>query len=71
MEDAAIALISMGSPSGTAKAVIDSKRDAGMKVGLVKIRALRPFPKERLAKVRELWVSWTRMFALAGMVGSF
>ncbi len=50
MEDAAIALISMGSPSGTAKAVIDSKRDAGMKVGLVKIRALRPFPKERLAK---------------------
>jgi pyruvate ferredoxin oxidoreductase alpha subunit/phenylglyoxylate dehydrogenase alpha subunit len=50
MEDAEIALISMGSPSGTAKAVIDNKRDAGVKVGLVRVRALRPFPKERLAK---------------------
>ena len=50
MKDAEIALISMGSPSGTAKAVIDNKRDAGMKVGLVRIRALRPFPKERLAE---------------------
>jgi phenylglyoxylate dehydrogenase alpha subunit len=50
MEDAEIALVSMGSPSGTAKAVIDSKRDAGVKVGLVRVRALRPFPKERMAK---------------------
>ena len=51
MEDAEIALVSKGSPSGTAKAVIDDRRDAGMKVGLVRVRALRPFPKERLAKV--------------------
>jgi len=51
MEDAEIALVSMGSPSGTARAVIDDRRHAGMKVGLVRVRALRPFPKERLAKV--------------------
>ncbi len=50
MEDAEIALISMNSHTGTAKVAVDKKRDEGIKVGLVKIRAFRPFPQERLVE---------------------
>ena len=47
-EDAEIILLSMGSCIGTARVAIDKKRDQGIKVGLVKLRLLRPFPRERL-----------------------
>jgi len=49
-EDAEIVLLAMGSAASTAKVVIDNKRDKGIKVGLVRIRAFRPFPLERLAQ---------------------
>lgn len=48
MSDADIALVISGSATGTAKTVVDAKRAAGIKVGLVKIRMFRPFPEERL-----------------------
>src|SRR4030065_938575 len=48
MEDAETALVAMGSPCGTGKVVVDRVREKGVKVGLVKVRALRPFPVERL-----------------------
>lgn len=48
LEDAEIALVTMGSYSGTAKAAIDQKREKGVKVGLIKVRMLRPFPRERV-----------------------
>lgn len=47
-EDAEIILVTMESTTGTARVVVDSKRDEGLKVGLVKIRMFRPFPRERL-----------------------
>ncbi len=47
-EDAEIILVTMESTTGTARVVIDSKRDEGLKVGLVKIRMFRPFPREKL-----------------------
>lgn len=50
-EDAQIILITSGSAVGTARTVVDAKREAGMKVGLVKIRLFRPWPIERLAEV--------------------
>jgi pyruvate/2-oxoacid:ferredoxin oxidoreductase alpha subunit len=50
-EDAEILLLAIGSAASTAKVVIDDKRDKGVKVGLVRIRAFRPFPVERLAQV--------------------
>jgi pyruvate ferredoxin oxidoreductase alpha subunit len=50
-EDADIILVSSGSAAGTSKVVIDAQREKGLKVGLVKIRMYRPFPKERLIKV--------------------
>ena len=46
--DADIVLVTMGSCTGTARVVVDRKRDEGLKVGLVKIRMFRPFPRERL-----------------------
>jgi pyruvate ferredoxin oxidoreductase alpha subunit len=50
MEDAEIALLTSGSAAGTTKAVVDSKRQEGLKIGLVKLRMFRPFPRERLAE---------------------
>ena len=50
-EDAEIILVTMESTTGTARVVVDSKRDEGLKVGLVKIRMFRPFPRERLIEV--------------------
>jgi pyruvate ferredoxin oxidoreductase alpha subunit len=50
MEDAEIAILASGSAAGTAKTVVDTKREEGLKVGLVKLRLYRPFPEERLVK---------------------
>ncbi|MBN1682190.1 pyruvate ferredoxin oxidoreductase [Candidatus Bathyarchaeota archaeon] len=50
MEDADVALIGMGSVMGTTKYVVDQLRSNGIKVGLIKIRCYRPFPKEKLVK---------------------
>lgn len=50
MDDAEIAIITMGSMTGAAREAVDIKRREGIKIGLVKIRSLRPFPKERLIK---------------------
>ncbi|KPL04115.1 MAG: pyruvate ferredoxin oxidoreductase [candidate division Zixibacteria bacterium SM23_73_2] len=48
LDDADTAVISMGSVSGTIKEVVDSLRDEGKKIGLLRIRVLRPFPKEAI-----------------------
>ncbi len=51
MEDAEFALVLIGSSAGTAKAAVDRLREEGAKVGLGKIRVVRPFPGEELARV--------------------
>jgi pyruvate ferredoxin oxidoreductase alpha subunit len=50
-EDAEIVILASGGAAGTARAVVDTKRAEGVKVGLVKLRLFRPFPGERLVKV--------------------
>jgi pyruvate ferredoxin oxidoreductase alpha subunit len=47
-EGAETLFITMGSLSETAMTAIDKMRDAGKKVGLVRIRLFRPFPTEEL-----------------------
>ncbi len=47
-DDAEIVIVTMGSVTGTAKVVVDKKREQGLKVGLIKIRMFRPSPRERL-----------------------
>jgi pyruvate ferredoxin oxidoreductase alpha subunit len=49
-EDADIVLVTSGSAVGTARTVVDAKREEGIKVGLVKIRLYRPFPVQRLVE---------------------
>jgi len=49
--DAEIVLVTSGTAAGTARSVIDAQRERGLKVGLVKIRMFRPFPRERLTQV--------------------
>lgn len=46
MDDAETAVIMIGSSAGTAKEAINELRAKGEKVGLIKIRSYRPFPKE-------------------------
>ena len=49
-EDAEIVLLTSGSATGTARTVIDAKREQGLKVGLIKLRMFRPFPEEKLIR---------------------
>jgi pyruvate/2-oxoacid:ferredoxin oxidoreductase alpha subunit len=48
LEDAEIVLVTAGTIGSTARVVIGQLREEGMKVGLVRIRLFRPFPKARL-----------------------
>ena len=50
-EDAEYVLVTMGSATGTARVVVDQAREKGQPVGLVKLRAMRPFPSKELAEV--------------------
>ncbi len=50
-EDAEIIIVTSGGAAGTARVAVDAKRDEGIKVGLVKIRLFRPFPRQALVKV--------------------
>jgi phenylglyoxylate dehydrogenase alpha subunit len=50
MEDAEFAIMTLGSMSGAGKDAIDEARDAGKKVGLIKIKTFSPFPVEALIK---------------------
>ena len=48
MEDADFVILTSGSAVGTARTVVDAKRAEGLKVGLIKLRVFRPFPREKL-----------------------
>lgn len=50
-DDAEIVFVMMGSFSTKAKAAVDELRKAGRRVGLVRIRLLRPFPAEALRRM--------------------
>jgi pyruvate ferredoxin oxidoreductase alpha subunit len=44
-------LITMGSITGTAREVVDSMRSKGKNIGLVKLKAFRPFPTEEIRDI--------------------
>lgn len=48
MEGAEYALVGMGTLVSTAREVVDQLRDEGHKVGLLKVRAFRPFPFQEM-----------------------
>ncbi len=51
MEDAEIALVAMGSACGTVRETVRALRAQGVKVGAVKLRVFRPFPRDELVRV--------------------
>lgn len=51
VEDAEVVLVGMGSLMGTARYTIDIMRSAGRKVGMIKVRSFRPFPKAKLSAI--------------------
>jgi pyruvate ferredoxin oxidoreductase alpha subunit len=65
MEDAETAIVILGSESGRVKSVVDDMRQTGKKVGVLRIRCVRPFPDEQV--VRQL----LRLRAVAVMDRSF
>jgi pyruvate ferredoxin oxidoreductase alpha subunit len=46
LDDADVALVTMGSIGETAMTYIDQARNAGVRVGLIRLRLWRPFPRE-------------------------
>ncbi|MFX0068230.1 MAG: transketolase C-terminal domain-containing protein [Promethearchaeota archaeon] len=71
-EDANLLLVSMGTIASQAKVAIDELRQEGYKVGALKLRVFRPFPKEdfqRLAKRVEVFAVIDRNISF-GMGGA-
>lgn len=50
-DDAEAILITLGSVAGTTRCVVDEMREQGKKVGLLKIRCMRPFPVKEIVEV--------------------
>lgn len=51
MDDAEVALITMGTVTSTSRQVVDELRKEGKKVGLIKLRFFRPFPSDELKSI--------------------
>jgi len=52
-DDAEAILVTMGSVTSTVRAVVDKMRLAGYKVGLLKLRFMRPFPLEEMLSLSD------------------
>lgn len=50
-EDADYILVSLGSTTGTVRATADELREEGLKVGVLKIRFMRPFPEDEIIEI--------------------
>lgn len=50
VDDAEVAILVMGSTGGTAKVAVERLREKGKKVGLIRARVYRPFPKDAMIK---------------------
>jgi pyruvate/2-oxoacid:ferredoxin oxidoreductase alpha subunit len=50
-EDADLLLLTSGTITSTARHVVDERRDAGEKIGLVKVKMFRPFPTSELREL--------------------
>jgi phenylglyoxylate dehydrogenase alpha subunit len=50
LDDADYAVVTIGGMTGAAKEAVDTARDAGEKVGLIKIKTFRPYPLQAMLK---------------------
>jgi pyruvate ferredoxin oxidoreductase alpha subunit len=51
VDDAEVIIVGMGSVMATTRYTVDVMRSGGKKVGMVKLRSFRPFPKDKLIDV--------------------
>jgi pyruvate ferredoxin oxidoreductase alpha subunit len=51
IDDAEIAIVVMGSSAGTIRNVVKKARERGAKIGVLRIRSFRPFPRKRVAEL--------------------
>ena len=51
-DDAERVLVTLGSVAGTVRVCVDALREKGEKVGMIKVRSFRPFPKEYFASLK-------------------
>ncbi|MFW9799028.1 MAG: 2-oxoacid:acceptor oxidoreductase subunit alpha [Candidatus Thorarchaeota archaeon] len=51
LDDAKIAIIAYGTPSRSAKRAIKDAREEGIKVGMLRLKTIWPFPEEQVARV--------------------
>lgn len=51
MDDAEVAILTMGSIVSTSRIAVKELRQQGLKVGLLKLRVFRPFPWERILEI--------------------
>jgi pyruvate ferredoxin oxidoreductase alpha subunit len=51
MDDAEYAVLGLGTVCGTARVAVDDLRKKGKKVGMIKLKCYRPFPKEQLKAI--------------------
>jgi pyruvate/2-oxoacid:ferredoxin oxidoreductase alpha subunit len=51
MEDAEVALVSMGTTASTVRRAVDSARERGVRAGAVRLRMFRPFPERGLREL--------------------
>lgn len=49
--DAEVVLVTLGTVTGTARVVVDTMREEGYRVGLAKMRFIRPFPREEILEI--------------------
>lgn len=66
-DDAEAVLMTVGTVTGTARDVVDAYREKGKKVGLIKLRFLRPYPTEELRRI----VSKVKAFGVYDRAVSF
>ena len=50
LDDAELAVVVIGSTTGTLKVLVDELRHEGIKAGLLRLRTFRPFPDEQIRK---------------------
>lgn len=53
IDDAEMVLISMGGISGTIRVFVDKARKEGIKLGAIRVKLFRPFPKDEISKLIE------------------
>jgi len=71
MDDAEVALVSLGATASLVKAAVNRLRGDGVKAGMVKIRVLRPFPSEEIVRALEdveAWGTLNRAISYGGVV---